>query len=141
MSKKNRSKHLINLAGKQRMLTQRISKLSIECTLHLIPDSCKKLEQFVKLYEKTLKGFKFGDKDLDLEAQTDPKAIAQIDKLLKMWKPFAAAALRVQNSNGKDKKALEYILSHNEELLKESNHLVEIFDAINQKYANFIASG
>jgi len=140
LTKKNGAKHLINLAGKQRMLTQRIAKLSIECTLRLIPDSCKRLEQFVKLYQKTLLGFKNGDSDLSLKAQTDPKAVAQIDKLLKMWKPFAEAALKVQNSSGKDKKAIEYVLAHNEELLKESNHLVEIFDAINQKYSNYIES-
>jgi len=138
MKKKSSSKHLINLAGKQRMLTQRISKLAIECTLRLIPDSCTRLEQFVKLYEKTLLGFKNGDKELNLEAQKDPKAAAQIDKLIKLWKPFADAAIKVQNSSGKDKEALEYILAHNEELLKESNHLVELFDAIHQKEANYI---
>ncbi len=138
LNKKNGAKHLINLAGKQRMLTQRISKLAIECTLGLIPKSCIRLEQFIKLYEKTLLGFKNGDKELGLEAQTDPKAIAQINKLLKMWKPFADAAIRVQTSNGKDKKALEYILANNEELLKESNRLVEIFNILNQKYSNYI---
>jgi len=140
LTKKNGAKHLINLAGKQRMLTQRITKLAIECALGLIPQSCKRLDKFIKLYQKTLLGFKNGDKDLDLKAQTDPKAIAQIEKLLKMWKPFADAALKVQNSNGKDKKAIEYVLAHNEELLKESNHLVEIFDVINQKYSNYIES-
>jgi len=140
LTKKSGAKHLINLAGKQRMLTQRIAKLAIECTLRLIPDSCMRLEQFVKLYQKTLLGFKNGDSDLDLKAQTDPQAVAQINKLLKMWKPFAEAAIRVQNSSGKDKKAIEYVLAHNEELLKESNHLVEIFDAINKKYSNYIES-
>jgi len=138
MQKKSNSKHLINLAGRQRMLTQRISKLAIECILRLIPDSCVRLEQFVKLYQKTLLGFKNGDKELGLEAQKDSKAIAQIDKLIKIWKPFADAAMKVQNSGGKDKEALEYILTHNEELLKESNHLVKIFDSIHQKEANYI---
>jgi len=138
MKKKSNSKRLINLAGKQRMLTQRISKLAIECGLRLIPDSCIRLEKFVKLYKKTLLGFKNGDKELGLEAQKDPKVLTQIDKLLKIWKPFADSAMKVQNSYGKDKEALEYILAHNEELLKESNHLVEIFDAISQKEANYI---
>jgi len=136
--KKNRVKHLVNLAGKQRMLTQRVSKLSLECTLHLIPDSCKRLEQYVKLYKKTLLGFKNGDSQLDLEATKSKEALAQIDKLLKMWKPFEDAALKVQNSGGEDKEALNYILKHNTELLKESNHLVEIFDKIEQKYSNYI---
>jgi len=138
LTKKSSAKHLINLAGKQRMLTQRITKLALECTLHLIPQSCNKLEQFVKLYQKTLLGFKFGDKELELKAQTNPEAVAQINKIIKLWKPFAIAAIKVQKSNGNDKKALNYLLAHNEELLKESNHLVEIFDEINQKYANFI---
>ena len=137
-TKKNRAKHLVNLAGKLRMLTQRISKLAIECTLHLIPDSCNRLEQFVNLYKKTLLGFKNGDKALDLEATNNKEALAQIDKLLKLWKPFEDAALKVQNSGGKNKEALNYILKHNGELLKESNHLVEIFDKIEQKYSNYI---
>ena len=138
LTKKNGAKHLINLAGRQRMLTQRISKLALECTLHLIPESCVRLEQFTKLYEKTLLGFKNGDKELGLEPQKDKKALAQIEKLLKMWKPFADAAIKVQKSNGEDKKALEYILANNEKLLKESNKLVEIFTVLNQKYSNYI---
>ncbi len=137
-TKKNRAKHLVNLAGKQRMLTQRISKLAIECTLHLLPDSCQRLEQFVNLYQKTLLGFKNGDKSLALDATKNKEALAQIDKILKLWKPFEDAAIKVQTSGGKDKKALTYILKHNGELLKESNHLVEIFDQIEQKYSNYI---
>jgi len=138
VNKKSSAKHLVNLAGKQRMLTQRISKLSIECSLHLIPDSCQRLEQFVKLYKKTLIGFRDGDKELGLEATHNKKALAQIAKILKLWEPFAKAAMKVQNSGGKDKKALSYILEHNIELLKESNHLVEIFNIMNQKYSNYI---
>ena len=138
LNKKNSAKHLINLAGRQRMLTQRISKLALECKLHLIPDSCVRLEQFVKLYEKTLLGFKNGDKELNIEPQKDKKALAQIEKLLKMWKPFANAAIKVQKSHGEDKKALEYILANNEKLLKESNKLVDIFNTLNQKYSNYI---
>jgi len=138
MAKKDTGKHLINLAGKQRMLTQRISKLAIECVANLIPDTCRRLEQFVALYQKTLFGFKNGDTELGLKPTKDSKALAQINKLIKMWKPFADAAIKVQNSNGKDTKALNYILTHNEELLKESNHLVELFDAIHQKDVNYI---
>ncbi len=138
LHKKESAKHLINLAGRQRMLTQRISKLALECALHLIPDSCTHLEQFVKLYEKTLNGFEFGDKELTLSPTKDPQALAQIHKIKKLWKPFADAAMRVQKSNGKDLQALKYILAHNMELLKESNHLVEIYDAIHQKNLNYL---
>ena len=138
LNKKNAGKHVVNLAGKQRMLTQRISKLAIECTLRLIPDSCTKLEEFVNLYKKTLLGFKNGDKSLDLIATNSKEALAQIEKILKLWTPFEDAAMKVQNSNGKDKEAIKYILSHNEALLKESNALVKIFNKVYSKDSNYI---
>ena len=137
-NKKSNAKHLINLAGKQRMLTQRVSKLAIECSLHLISDSCLTLDRFVSLYDKTLLGFKNGDKALGIEATKDKEALVYIDKLIKDWQPFKEAVLKVRSSDGKDKEALNYILDHNIELLKESNHLVEIFSKLNKKYSNYI---
>jgi len=138
MNKNSSAKHVINLAGKQRMLTQRVSKLAIECVLQLIPNSCIRLEKFLELYEKTLIGFEKGDKDLDLEPTESKRALEQIAKIKKIFKPFKEAALRVQKSNGKDKKALKYILAHNEELLKESNNLVTIFEEENGKNVSYI---
>jgi len=138
LSKKSNSKYLVNLAGKQRMLTQRVSKLAIECRMHLLPDSCKKLDEFIKLYDKTLNGFANGDKDLKLQAIKSPKAQEQIKKLQKMWQPFKESALRVQKSKGEDEVALKYILSKNEELLKESNNLVSILEEENGKKLSYI---
>ena len=138
LAKKNTGKHIINLAGKQRMLTQRISKLAIECTLRLIPESCTRLEQFVNLYKKTLLGFKNGDKSLDLTPTKSKEAQAQIEKILKLWTPFEEAAIKVQNSNGKDLEAIKYVLAHNEEILKESNNLVKAFNIVYGKNSNYI---
>ena len=138
LNKKNAGKHVVNLAGKQRMLTQRVSKLAIECTLGLIPDSCKSLEKFTNLYKKTLLGFKNGDKSLGLTATKDKEALAEIDKIIKLWKPFEEASTKVVKSNGKDTKSIDYILSHNEELLKESNSLVKIFNRVYSKNSNYI---
>ena len=137
-AKKNSVKHIVNLAGRQRMLTQRVSKLAIECVLHLIPDSCNRLQKYANMYRKTLLAFKNGDKSLGIEAIKNRDALAQIDKLLKMWQPFEEALMKVQNTNGEDKKSLKYIVKHNEELLKESNHLVEIVNIMNKKYRNYI---
>ncbi|NPA27760.1 MAG: hypothetical protein GXN91_01745 [Epsilonproteobacteria bacterium] len=138
LKKESSGKHVINLAGRQRMLTQRISKLVIECKLALLKDSCSKLEYFLNLYQKTLIGLAKGDKELNLPATTSKEAIAQINKIIKLWKPFAKEALKVQKSKGKDTKAVKYILTHNEELLKESNRLVSILEKENSKNLSYI---
>ena len=138
MAKKENSKHLINLAGKQRMLTQRVSKLSIECALNLEKNSCQKLNKFINLYEKTLIGFEKGDKDLKLDSVKNIESITQIHKLYTLLKPFKEAVEKIEKSKGKDKEALNYILTHNEELLKESNNLVTIFVKNKSKNVSYI---
>ncbi len=138
LNAKNNYKHVVNLSGKQRMLTQRISKLVIECKLHLLPDSCQKLDSFIKLYEKTLIGFVKGDSDLNLEPSKSKRVIEQVKKITKLWIPFRDAAIRVQQSMGKDQKAIEYVLNNNEELLKESDRLVKIFEEEGSKNVNYL---
>jgi hypothetical protein len=138
LSKKSNSKHLINLAGKQRMLTQRITKLTIECRLHLLPQSCENLDKYIKLYDKTLKGFLNGDKELKLEPVKSKLAIEQIKKIESLWKPFKEATQKIRKSNGKDEQAVKYVLDNNIKLLKESNKLVSILEKENGKALSYI---
>jgi len=138
LSKKSNSKHLVNLAGKQRMLTQRVAKLTIECRLHLLPKSCENLDKYIKLYDKTLKGFLNGDKDLSIDAVKSKRAIDQIKKIESLWQPFKAAAQKVRASNGKDEDAVKFVLDKNVELLKESNKLVSILEEDNGKKLSYI---
>ena len=138
MNKKSNSKYLINLAGKQRMLTQRVAKLAIECKLNVLPNSCKKLEEYVNLYDKTLNGFKNGDKELNISPLTSKEAQMQVDKITNLWQPFKKAALKLKSSNGADTKALSLIINKNEELLKESNNLVSILEKEGAKDVSYI---
>ena len=138
MTKKSNSKHLINLAGKQRMLTQRVSKLAIECGFSLRANSCEMMEKYMNLYAKTLKGFKDGDNELNLEATKSKIAKDEIAKINTILKPFKESISKLKNSNGKDKEALKYILAHNIELLKESNNLVSIFEKESNKNISYI---
>ena len=138
MNKKDNAKHLINLAGKQRMLTQRVAKLAIECKLGVLPTSCDNLEKYVTLYDKTLNGFVNGDKELNLSPIKSKNALNQIQKIQTLWEPFKQAALKLKKSKGKDNKALALIMSKNEELLKESNKLVSILEEENAKKVSYI---
>ena len=138
MVKKDNSKHLINLAGKQRMLTQRVAKLAIECNLDILPTSCQKLVKYVNLYNKTLNGFIKGDKELHLAPIKSANAKKQIDNIISLWQPFKDAALKVSLSKGKDTKSLKKVLNSNIELLKESNTLVSILEEESSKNISYI---
>ena len=128
MKHKNSENHVINLAGKQRMLTQKMTKLALLVSLNIDREENKKrLQNACKLYGKTLEGFAKGDKTLGLEATKDPKVTAYLGEVRAAWKPFAANIRKVIDSNGKDTKALAYVVKHNEALLQKSHHLVQLF--------------
>ena len=128
MGEEQQAKHIINLAGKQRMLTQRMSKLALLDALGIQKDKTEKLlQQSYELYDKTLKGFLVGDSDLGLPAAKNETIKMAIAKVQEAWKPFKANVKRVLTTHGKDTQALSYIIANNEELLKRSNDLVQTF--------------
>ena len=114
----------INLSGKQRMLTQRMTKLALLISLNINKDKNKKsLMTFANLYNDTLEGFK----------GKDDKAInAQIVVIEKAWKPFFKNVKTVVDGKDKDGKALDYLIGNNEALLKESNILVTKYEEGNK---------
>lgn len=128
MGEEEQAKHIINLAGKQRMLTQRISKLALLDALGIEQKRSENLlENSYKLYDKTLKGFLQGDDDLQLPPAKNKKIKDAIVKVEELWKPFKENVKKVLASHGKNAEALAYIIANNEELLKRSNDLVQTF--------------
>ena len=124
-------KKTINLSGKQRMFTQRMSKLALEISLNIQKDaSQKKLKKLSSLYAKTLKAFKDGDEDLGIQKATDAKVLEQITVVEKEWKPFSEHITKI--AEGKDDGAsLTYVIKNNERLLASSNELVKRYEASN----------
>ena len=132
MEEDNILKKSINLSGKERMLTQKMTKLALQSSLNIQKDESRKaLKKVADLYAKTLTGFKNGDADLGLKATTNKKVKEQIAVVEKAWKPFYEAVNKIVDGKDKDGKALEYIVANNEELLKLSNDLVEAYESSN----------
>ena len=133
MEDDNSLNHTINLAGKQRMLTQRMSKVALLISLSIeSQENSKKLESFAKLYDQTLKGFKNGDKDLELTASENKDVLKHIDMVNKKWKPFYENIQKVVANGAKAKDAIDYIIKNNEALLSISNDLVTAFQESNK---------
>jgi len=132
MEEDNVLKKSINLSGKERMLTQNMAKLALQSALNIQTDKSREaLKKVADLYGKTLNGFKSGDSDLGLKPTTNKKVKEQIIVVEKAWKPFYEAINKIVDGKDKDKKALDYIIANNENLLKLSNNLVEAYESSN----------
>jgi len=133
MNKNRISKKRVNLSGKQRMLVQRMTKLSLLISSNINKDANReKLIKFSKLYDKTLKAFKDGDKDLGCIPSKNKALQKEIDLVEKKWIPFYKNIQTIIDGKDKDKKALSFLVSKNEELLKVSDDLVKQFEKLNK---------
>jgi len=132
MSGDNLIKKRINRSGKQRMLTQRMTKLALLISLNINKEAKQKsLMKFANMYNDTLNEFKKGNGDFDFSIEDNKKIEKQIAVVEKVWKDFLDNIKIVSSGKDKDDKALNYIIDNNEKLLKESNLLVSLYEKSN----------
>jgi len=131
MDEQNALKKIINLSGRQRMLTQNMSKLTLLIQLNVKKEkNIKELTKLSTLYNTTLMAFKNGNTEMGVPKATDAKVVEQILKVEASWKFFYA---HIQNIiNGKDSgESFGYIMENNVALLKSSNELVKRYEKSN----------
>ena len=116
---KQQSGTVINLAGKQRMLTQKMSKEALFIAKGISVDANKaSLAKTVALFGKTLKGLEVGDESLKLPATTNKDILAQLQVVAGLWTPFKSAI---------EKGDLAAINKENIPLLKNMNKAVGMY--------------
>ena len=83
LSTKEEGAAILNIAGKQRMLTQKISQdvLHLSSEMGVIK---KNLEEF----ENTLNGLLKGDPKRKLPKTEETEMVKQLNKVLELWQPF-----------------------------------------------------
>lgn len=122
---------VINLAGKQRMLTQKMSKEML--LVFLNNDSgknTKNLKMSASLFGRTLKGLRNGDADLELPPTKNIKIIAQLDTVSSLWSNFKPLVDAVTDIDAKGV-STEKIIKMSElnlPLLKEMNKAVKMYE-------------
>ena len=126
MMQKNLKGIVLNLSGRQRMLTQRIAKNSLLVAANIDAKFAKAdLIKSAKLYNKTLNGFINGDPSQKLVATKDPKIKQFLQTVKKNWQPFYDSAIKFADT--KDRASLKYIIANNEKMLKLSHKLVQMY--------------
>ncbi len=127
--KKNSLRKLVNISGKQRMLTQRISKLALQCALGLKrQESCQAMQRYKDMYAHAIVLFIKGDPKEGIDPTKSRKILRQIKQIYTQWKPFAEQVDALAKSHGRNNKALLYILRHEQALLQASDKLVKLYE-------------
>jgi hypothetical protein len=124
---------IINLAGKQRMLTQKMSKEALLIAKGINPKkNQEELKRTITLFDSTLDALLDGDATLKLpktEDKTIRKRIQVVQKLWREFKPFVSKIAK-GNSNRTSLKAIEM---GNMPLLSTMDSVVKMYE---KKYAS-----
>jgi len=138
---------VINLAGRQRMLSQKMSK---ELFLYMSAANEKEkaalgssAKNTIKVFDLTLAALSdSGKAPLSLNLETTaygfcPKAVepaaSQLEKVKAIWKPFSTHMNTVLSNKDKNGKSLKYVKANNILLLKEMNTAVGMMQKLSEK--------
>lgn len=120
---------VINLAGKQRMLTQKMSKEIFLAASNENPtENLKVAKATAELFDRTLKGLELGNPDMGLPKAESPRIIRQLGKVKKLWTPFKESVDSVVAAGTVSEDAIQKIADLNVPLLKEMNKAVKLFE-------------
>ncbi len=123
---------IINIAGRQRMLSQKMSKEAMAIRAGLAVNEMRdKLLKTHVMFDNSLKSLINGSKQLNLPPTTDPEILTQMRRVEKIWKSFSAQVLVLTTpgqSEAAQSRAAEKILQGNLLLLKEMNRAVNLYE-------------
>jgi methyl-accepting chemotaxis protein len=116
--------NVINLAGRQRMLTQKMTKEAL-LTINGV-DKLDELKKTKELFDKTLKGLVDGDASLNLPKIDDGETKQQLLKIKSIWDTYQQDILEtIENPT---KASLEVLFTDSLIILKEMNAAVKLLE-------------
>jgi len=120
---------VLNLSGKQRMLSQKMSKEVMLVALDV--DKSANLENLKKtsaLFDKTLKGLRDGDASLNLPPTSAKRILRQLGKVDEIWADFYPAIQAITSSGSVTAEQVTVIAEKNIPLLKQMNKTVGAYE-------------
>jgi hypothetical protein len=121
--------NVINLTGKQRMLTQKMAKEFLLITLNVNPYENKlRLKRTTYLFERTLNGLIKGDKYLRLQRTTNRDILKQLSRVQALWKDFKEPIDTALSTGKWSQDSIRKVADLNMPLLKEMNKAVNMYE-------------
>jgi len=122
----------LNLAGRQRMYSQKLAKDALLIHLGVDVDTALwQMEETRQKFAEISEAFKYGSEMLFVDPMTSPELLAQLDVILQIWKPFNQV---LKNTAGRGNITLQetlVIASLEEPLLAELDTFVRMIEAEN----------
>lgn len=118
---------VINLSGKQRMLTQKMTKEAIGVLTG--KEDKNTLQKTVNSFQTVLNGLIDGNERLGLPKAESPDIVKGLKVVSDLWSPFKKSIETIINSNDPEqvKKAMDYVYKNNVPLLKKMNYVVGLY--------------
>ena len=119
---------VLNLAGRQRMLTQRMSAQVLMIALDVNrSEALMELENTSSLFGTTLKGLRKGSRRLRLPKATTKPVLDQLAKIEKRWTDFDVVVQAVLAGGYADASQVRLVAKENPRLLADCDRLVQIY--------------
>jgi len=120
---------VLNLSGKQRMLTQKMSKEILLIALDINKENnLANLQQTSELFDETLKGLRNGSEQLHLPPTHSGRILRQLDKIDAIWAEFYPVVQDIIASKTVTKEQVSLIAKQNLPLLKQMNKAVGLYE-------------
>jgi hypothetical protein len=124
---KQQSANIINISGRQRMLTQKMSKEALFIAKKInIEKNIQNLKETTKLFESRLQSLINGDVNLSIPKTTDRETLAQLTKVSALWTLLKLNMNQVIERKA-TKETFKAIASDNIFLLKSMEEAVEMY--------------
>lgn len=135
LDQQSRASKVINLAGRQRMLIQTISKDAALFQSAVNREKAReRLNSISSLFELTLLGLIQGNEKIGLPASHNPIILQQLNQVQKLWRPLKKNLNNLLAQSENSESQLQVILEENEELLRESDLVVTLFEWENAEH-------
>ena len=120
---------VLNLSGRQRMLSQKMSKEMMLIALGVdAQKNLAELEKTAALFDRTLKGLRDGDKELRLPPTADERIRRQLDTTERVWREYQATVKGVLARGSVTAEDVAVIDVKSVELVEEMNRCVNLYE-------------
>ena len=125
---------VINIAGRQRMLTQKMAKEVFFVAAEMdAAKNRKNLKSTIKLFDSSLDALKKGNKKMKVQATTDAGILAQLDTVSKLWAEYKTHLDKILATDAIDPAVLKDIAAINPKVLKEMHAAVGMFEKVSSQ--------
>ena len=114
--------NVINIAGRQRMLTQKMTKEKLLIVYKKLPEYKEKLNKTIELFDSSLKLLITGDAQNGIVKPTNKKIKDQLEKITSIWEKLKPLYLKENPSS----EEMATIIKQNPQLLFEINKMVSM---------------